>query len=59
MTQKDKILKAFLALQFIKSKAINLEREAESYDMKFHRSYTGSIIKKCDELLKELKQQIL
>lgn len=55
MTQKDKIIKAFMALQSIKSNIMRLEREAEGYDMRFHKSYTSSIIKKCDETLKLLK----
>lgn len=42
MTQKEKIIKAFMALQSIKSSVMSLEREAEDYDMRFHRSYTSS-----------------
>lgn len=55
MTQKDKLIKAFMALQSIKSSVMSLEREADSYDIRFHKSYTSSIIKKCDETLKLLK----
>lgn len=55
MTQKEKLTRAFMALQSIKSSVMGLEREANSYDMRFHKSYTSSIIKKCDETLKLLK----
>ena len=55
MTQKEKLIKAFIALQSIKSGVMNLEREADSYNLRFHKSYTSSIIKKCDETLKLLK----
>lgn len=55
MTQKEKLMKAFIAFQQIKSSVQSLEKEAEDYDMRFHRSYTNSIIKKCDEAIKLLK----
>lgn len=55
MTQKEKLIKAYQAILMIKNQVLSLEREAEDYDMRFHRSYTSAICKKCDETLKMLK----
>lgn len=55
MTQTDKLITVIKALLSVKGRAINLEREAEDYDMSFHRSYTQGIIRACDEAIKALK----
>lgn len=55
MTQKEKIRQAVMSLMHVKIIAQDLKREAEDYDMKFHRSYVKRIVEQCDECLKILK----
>lgn len=55
MTQKEKIRKAFMALHSIRSDVKSLEAEANGYDMSFHKGYTGSIIRTCNEAIELLK----
>lgn len=55
MTQKEKLIKAFMTFQQIKNNAQSLDIEAKDYDVKFHKNYTKSIIEKCDEIIKLFK----
>jgi len=55
MTQKEKIMKAFTSLVMIKNSINSLDREAEDYDMRFHRKYVNRITDLCDETLNLLK----
>lgn len=54
MTQKEKLIKAFLAMKRIKHSAERLEEEAKDYDVKFCRSYSEDIISMCDEIARIL-----
>lgn len=55
MTQKEKLIKAFMALTSIKHSIENLNNEANDYDMSFHKSYVRDIKSECDKTLKLLK----
>lgn len=53
MTQKEKIIKSFMALQSIKSTAQNIITECSEYSSTAS-SYANSIVSKCDEMFKIL-----
>lgn len=50
MTQKEKIMEAFVAFQIIKSSAESLKEEAKDYGVRFPEEYAESIINQCNKL---------
>lgn len=53
MTQKEKLMKSFLAIQSIKNTAIRINEECGEYSS-LAASYVKDIVKKCEDLLKIL-----
>lgn len=51
MTTKEKA-KLRIGLTQIRSKIMQLNAEANDYDMTFHRSYVSDLLDKCEECLK-------
>lgn len=51
MTQKEKLIKAFLFAQRVKAVARALKNEARNYDVRFPASYADELTRMADDYL--------
>ena len=55
MTQKEKLMKAFLFCQKVKRIAEGLKEESKSYDVRFPVPMANELIEESDKIIKILK----